>query len=148
MALASSVAVILPVVLLRAGQFLSLWYRLEPGLSDTYTLPPAVTSVWKLSASALLEEDDNLPIAKPIIKKPMQKVTRPKQKNFFESLSFLSISLFDNCIIYTILLQLLFLYIPELFRPKPTLLLSLYIWSIFLMCYHWSTLANEQVLEV
>nr|DAG46263.1 MAG TPA: hypothetical protein [Bacteriophage sp.] len=92
MALASSVAVILPVVLLRAGQFLSLWYRLEPGLSDTYTLPPAVSAVWKASASALLEEEDNLPIAKPIIKKPMQKVTRPKQKNFFESLSFLSIS--------------------------------------------------------
>lgn len=92
MAFDSSVLVILPVVLLRARQFLSLWYRLEPGLSDTYTLPSAVTSVWKASASALLEEEDNLPIAKPIIKKPMQKVTRPKQKDFFESLSFLSIS--------------------------------------------------------
>lgn len=92
MAFDSSVLVILPVVLLRAGQFLSLWYRLEPGLSDTYTLPSAVTSVWKPSASALLEEEDNLPIAKPSIKKPMQKVTRPKQKNFFESLNFLSIS--------------------------------------------------------
>lgn len=99
MAFDSSVLVILPVVLLRAGQFLSLWYRLEPGLSDTYTLPPAVTSVWKPSASAVLEEEDNLPIAKPSIKKPMQKVTRPKQKNFFDSLNFLSISLFDNCII-------------------------------------------------
>lgn len=62
MALASSVAVILPVDLLRAGQFLSLWYRLDPGLSDTYTLPPAVTSVLKLSASTLLEDEDNLPI--------------------------------------------------------------------------------------
>ena len=147
MALASSVAVILPVVLLRAGQFLSLWYRLEPGLSDTFTLPPAVTSVWKASASALLEEEDNLPIAKPIIKKPMQKVTIPKQKNFFESLSFLSISLFDNCITYSILLQLLFLHIPELFRPKPTMLLSLYIWSIFLMYYHRSTSTIGQVLK-
>jgi hypothetical protein len=68
MALASFVAVILLVLLLRAGQFLSLWYRLEPGLSDTYTLPPAVSAVWKASASALLEEEDNLPIAKPIIK--------------------------------------------------------------------------------
>ena len=148
MALASSVAVIWPVLRFNAWQFLFLWYRLEPGLSETYTLPPAVTSVWKASASALLEEDDNLPIAKPIIKKPMQKVTRPKQKNFFESLSFLSMSLFDNCIVYTILLQLLFPYIPELFRPKPTLLLSLYIWSIFLMYYHRSTLASEQVLKV
>lgn len=146
MALASSVAVILPVLLLRAGQFLSLWYRLEPGLSDTYTLPPAVSAVWKPSASALLKED-NLPIAKPIIKKPMQKVTRPKQKNFFESLSFLSISLFDNCFTYSILLQLLFLYIPELFRPKPTMLLSLYIWSIFLMHYHRSTSTIGQVLK-
>ena len=90
MAFDSSVLVILPVVLLRAGQFLSLWYRLEPGLSDTNTLPSAVTSVWKPLASALLEEEDNLPIAKPSIKKPMQKVTRPKQKNFFESLNFLS----------------------------------------------------------
>lgn len=99
MALASSVEVILPVLLLRAGQFLSLWYRFEPGLSDTYTLPPAVSAVWKLSVSALLEEEDNLPIAKPSIKKPMQKVTRPKQKNFFESLSFLSISLFESSII-------------------------------------------------
>lgn len=148
MALASSVRVIWPVLRFNAWQFLSLWYRLEPGLSETYTLPPAVTSVCKASASALLEEEDNLPIAKPSIKKPIQKVTRPKQKNFFESLSFLSMSLFDNCIVYTILLQLLFPYIPELFRPKPTLLLSLYIWSIFLMYYHRSTLASEQVLKV
>ena len=73
MALASSVAVIWPVLRFNAWQFLSLWYRLEPGLSETYTLPPEVTSVWKASASALLEEDDNLPIAKPIIKKPMQR---------------------------------------------------------------------------